>query len=992
MWRGEARNAHAGECVVTGHPLSTGSVTVTGKITGYGIRNFVLGDLPPARCINTQLTVPCTYELVITTEDPPDGGEQQNPPTPPKSDWGFYVTFDFRLNGQNVSNSGNSIWLTEAGNLTYEIVLRAEFTDIAANSSGWRESSRQFPIKVIRVDGVDGPPGVCKGGTATYTVRTTPEDGAEYVTVSTGAGEATRDGNTFSIPCEEPGNFTVTFSLLDCWSTDRGLTVVEIKDVTYGGAPDPVCANSTTTLSATVNPPGVGVTWSIVGDAHGCSVERDNFTAGTEPASVTVKAQGPYGCSATGEIPVAPAGVYITTVPPYALKDSTKDVDANPIWLKAGLACYPPGGTYTWTVVEGAGQFGHITDANGEYPQGFNLAVNGTPQAKEIVFRATQPGLTKVKVTYTREGQPPVESQPVEFKSYNIVLTLQKNSNVCEVCNQDITYTTKLTGDHLGTPGDLSDDEKDWGSRPVTWHVKRNGTLVSTVTDQVSYVLNDRVPGNYEVWAEIKINPSVPSTGTSSTSRVGVDAIEINANGSWQRVDGQTIVLLKGTKYTFRAIRCCGQNCPSDKPVWSGLASGAGETIEVTFNGSGGTLTAQHWNSKSVTIEVIAPVIDSVEIDGIRITDVPFSGWKRGRTGQSEVNAPGCYKQGTSAAVWARFWHTKDLTFETPVELKADVDSDSDDELMGGDLQTSITFTGTWSTVSYLLQFPGSIPARIQKDSYVDIDFYYRVPSPNGSGQWIGADDCGWLTVYVVWDEPVEGSAALDGSGGFEKDLHFTLGHLDDAIGWAEGATSEAGIASAACGRLSRTVLATHAPPEVHGDVDTMWDYLKTSFPFQQGQCCCWARGLAYVLRCLGISGRVAFCNLKPALNIGCDISGHAFCSACQDYVYKRGWSGHCWNTWQGAAYFESASPLKDTQCYSVQHNYQLPYWRIGNDKRSIADPNATPPCSGPGVAFEYYWVKDTEAGYQQVIQSQNVGETCTHESERLILDESKWN
>ena len=70
---------------------------------------------------------------------------------------------------------------------------------------------------------------------------------------------------------------------------------------------------------------------------------------------------------------------------------------------------------------------------------------------------------------------------------------------------------------------------------------------------------------------------------------VGVDRIEINYAGSeWYDVTGETIVVLKGTKYTFKAFICPpGANWPENSPVWSGVASGTGETIEVTFDSEG---------------------------------------------------------------------------------------------------------------------------------------------------------------------------------------------------------------------------------------------------------------------------------------------------------------------------------------------------------------------------------------------------------------------
>jgi len=94
---------------------------------------------------------------------------------------------------------------------------------------------------------------------------------------------------------------------------------------------------------------------------------------------------------------------------------------------------------------------------------------------------------------------------------------------------------------------------------------------------------------------------------------VAVTAIEINYSGSsWDDVTDETIVVLKGTKYDFKAIKTpAGASWPSDAPVWSGAASGTGETINVTFATVGSqTLTAKCCSGgtgKQVTIKTVEP-------------------------------------------------------------------------------------------------------------------------------------------------------------------------------------------------------------------------------------------------------------------------------------------------------------------------------------------------------------------------------------------------
>jgi len=136
--------------------------------------------------------------------------------------------------------------------------------------------------------------------------------------------------------------------------------------------------------------------------------------------------------------------------------------------------------------------------------------VNGTPDAKNIVFRATQAGLTKVKVTYTREGQPPVESQPVEFTSYELRLELQYTPDPPVVfANETIAFTTALKGDPA-TPG-TGNDDMNWGVRPATWHLRKPNGEETAVQGLLTYNLTNDVAGTYQVYASMRINPLVYS-------------------------------------------------------------------------------------------------------------------------------------------------------------------------------------------------------------------------------------------------------------------------------------------------------------------------------------------------------------------------------------------------------------------------------------------------------------------------------------------------
>jgi len=107
--------------------------------------------------------------------------------------------------------------------------------------------------------------------------------------------------------------------------------------------------------------------------------------------------------------------VEITATPPHAIVGFTVDFQGRQIKLRAApTGGLRGGGKYTWSVVEGAGEF--------ERKPGwlFGGGTNGTRRAQEVLFRASAEGLTKVTVAYTREGRT-YEVPPVEFMSYAAV-------------------------------------------------------------------------------------------------------------------------------------------------------------------------------------------------------------------------------------------------------------------------------------------------------------------------------------------------------------------------------------------------------------------------------------------------------------------------------------------------------------------------------------------------------------------------------------------
>jgi len=82
---------------------------------------------------------------------------------------------------------------------------------------------------------------------------------------------------------------------------------------------------------------------------------------------------------------------------------------------------------------------------------------------------------------------------------------------------------------------------------------------------------------------EDDVGNTVTDTATESLTVVGIDKIKICVDTIWDDVTGSSIVLLKGSKYTFKAYpKPAGASWPSGKPVWSGVASGTENIGTVT--------------------------------------------------------------------------------------------------------------------------------------------------------------------------------------------------------------------------------------------------------------------------------------------------------------------------------------------------------------------------------------------------------------------------
>jgi hypothetical protein len=321
---------------------------------------------------------------------------------------------------------------------------------------------------------------------------------------------------------------------------------------------------------------------------------------------------------------------------------------------------------------------------------------------------------------------------------------------------------------------------------------------------------------------------------------VEVDKIEIEyAPGSWDDVTEETIVVLKGTKYTFKAFpNPSTASWPANSPVWSGVASGTGETIEVTFDSSGiKTLTAKCCcdnEGKTVTINVVIPEPDQIYFvdytigEEHNIYNVTDPVWKR----VNNPDDPASYTKSKRIRVRAKFWASENLTYVTNVHV----------DVVSPGLYTFVHHASAafwpWPSESTFHNSDGLLENTIGSLN-LNLEWSYRVPS--GTNTWITmAADSGPHKIYRVYDAPTCVAS------------NYTEDHLDWACTNASGASTIEEIADAINSALSGD------PPRDPGDCDPSeqsdnWNLLD-GCPYY-GECDEQAEFMVRVLKLLGISG-----------------------------------------------------------------------------------------------------------------------------------------
>jgi hypothetical protein len=309
--------------------------------------------------------------------------------------------------------------------------------------------------------------------------------------------------------------------------------------------------------------------------------------------------------------------------------------------------------------------------------------------------------------------------------------------------------------------------------------------------------LKGNTPGCYVVEVEYTKGGATCDDTSGDIWFVGVSEIQIHAGGSWQKVDGDPKeVLLEGTIYEFKAIKDPpgAPAWPTGKPTWSGLASGSGETTQVTFDfhGDDYQLSATCTNTKTVKVDVIRPdfvyshFISGEGGEAYHIYDKTDS-WQRNPPYPNDVNDPACFKMGCTTGVEVEFWHaSKTLTFATPVEVRGDVHW-LDEYITGEDYgRDATTFAASSQYMVGGTGAPvfseGTTVAYIDYDHNTDISWRYQVKSPAGTDEWVGTGDSDNLVYYIILGQPQAPMTAP------------WVEVLELATDWAQDETTEAGV------------------------------------------------------------------------------------------------------------------------------------------------------------------------------------------------------
>ena len=310
-----------------------------------------------------------------------------------------------------------------------------------------------------------------------------------------------------------------------------------------------------------------------------------------------------------------------------------------------------------------------------------------------------------------------------------------------------VVFTVEIPGatiieGHCNNPGGF-----EWSGRYGSW----NGTVLPDSPAQHNgnfsgkYVFNGTGNGQQKIydWGV-----------TTKATVVKVGKIGIYAEGGWHDVTDQEIVLLKGSKYTFKAIPDQENvSFPAHEPTWSGIKSDSGNPIEVTFD-SAGTFTlnakcGKETTGKDVDIIVICPRIEEVRFKGQDILD------KTNMWTYLETNDPACFVQNRNTTVEVIFHGEKSLTYNTDVKVYGGVDWW--DYMTGGNYSETATTFKDWPSTPLTIQSERTTDPEVNySNEEVDIAWQYKVPT--GTNNMVDADHTSNLDYYLIWNDQKAGT------------------------------------------------------------------------------------------------------------------------------------------------------------------------------------------------------------------------------------------
>jgi hypothetical protein len=374
-----------------------------------------------------------------------------------------------------------------------------------------------------------------------------------------------------------------------------------------------------------------------------------------------------------------------------------------------------------------------------------------------------------------------------------------------------------------------------------------------------------------------------------------VSRIEIEYQyNNWAEVTEQSITLLKGTKYWFRAVSSSGQWI-ENLPTWTGVGSGSGETIEITFADVGDftlTATAADCGEKTVYIEVVEPKVYQISFEGDNALywgpaapnnpSEPNLVWCDGIEAISDpvydaeqsINDPFCvtkYSSGITAGVVLKV--PQAMTFTTEIEIAA----------LGTQnwQQASASFSGMIAGAD--LQMVGNVVNTVK--AYMgDFNIEWKYGVPYGTNAWYDIETTKH-TAYVTWGTPAPAGT------------NVTVKRIEFVCTAADGASTVETVADGIHSNL--TGLPFGSDPIQSDD----W-YLKQGSSYR-GECDEHARFMIRALELIGIQGAVPSFIYASSDSNCLSLEGRPYNGRTKWLVMDfDSSSGYGWNAFEGVCFF----------------------------------------------------------------------------------------